>query len=434
MNPTQPPAGRRLFAALASLRLAVVLLGLFAACLAGATLLEARYGAFAAGELVYRTWWFALLLTLLAGNVLCAALKKYPWKRYQIGFLVTHTGLLVLLLGGLLTALAGVEGQMVLVDTADPVLQARLGLGNRADAILLSNAHTLDVYLLKRPLSDADALIRFVAAVDGGEEPADVRDFVAASWALPFRPGPFPWYTDEYVRPSLPWQVRLLHRLADPWPGWSHDLGRATLTVDNFYPHAAYAPHADPPFTPRADPPAGEAASLPPALRCRFGGDGHTESFWVGLSRPAARVRLGADLYLVRYRPQTRPVGFTLTLRRARQVRHPGTDRPAWFQSDVGVSAAGSPPREHRIVMNHPLAEGPYRVYQANYQLLRDPHTLEPLRAAGRPVSLSGLAVSHDPGLWPKYAGSLIVVLGIAIMFYMRAYFFRPRRRGAAPP
>jgi NO-binding membrane sensor protein with MHYT domain len=45
----------------------------------------------------------------------------------------------------------------------------------------------------------------------------------------------------------------------------------------------------------------------------------------------------------------------------------------------------------------------------------------------GRPVSLSGLAVASDPGLWLKYAGSLIVVLGIATMFYMKAYFFRPR-------
>jgi hypothetical protein len=37
--------------------------------------------------------------------------------------------------------------------------------------------------------------------------------------------------------------------------------------------------------------------------------------------------------------------------------------------------------------------------------------------------------VAHDPGLWFKYAGSVLLVLGIATMFWMRAYFFRPRHR-----
>ena len=37
----------------------------------------------------------------------------------------------------------------------------------------------------------------------------------------------------------------------------------------------------------------------------------------------------------------------------------------------------------------------------------------------------SVLTVNRDPGRAIKYLGCLIVVLGIAIMFYMRAYFFK---------
>jgi hypothetical protein len=33
--------------------------------------------------------------------------------------------------------------------------------------------------------------------------------------------------------------------------------------------------------------------------------------------------------------------------------------------------------------------------------------------------------VAYDPGRPLKYLGSLMVCLGIATMFYMRAYFFR---------
>src|SRR5262245_12581339 len=94
---------RRLSVALASLRLAIGLLSVLTVCLIGATWLESAYDASTAQELVYRTWWFAFLLTLLAVNVFGAALKKYPWRRHQTGFLVTHAGLLILLAGGLLT-------------------------------------------------------------------------------------------------------------------------------------------------------------------------------------------------------------------------------------------------------------------------------------------------------------------------------------------
>jgi hypothetical protein len=439
-TPVAPATLRRLaggaFAVFASLRLAIVLLSLFAACLAAASLLESRYNARVARELVYGAWWFALLLALLAANVLGAALKKCPWKRHQTGFLITHAGLLVLLAGGLLTALFGVEGQMVLVDTPSPALQARLGLSNRAEAIYLADSHRLEVFRLKRPAaSEAGELVRLVEAIDRGEEaPEGARGGIAGRWAFSFHPGPFTWYADEHAAPQLPWHLNVLRRLAAPWPGaaWGLD-GGATLTVDNFYPHTEHAPRGEGRFVPRHVPPGADApAGLEPAVRCGLTAGGKQETFWVGMSRGAARVLLGDDLYLVRYRPDVRPVGFALTLHRARQAKGPGTDRPAWFQSDVSVAyPGGRAEEEHRIVMNSPLRAGPYKVYQANYRALADPRTNEPLLDGERPVSLSGLAVAHDPGLWLKYAGSLLVVLGIATMFYMRAYFFKPRARPA---
>src|ERR1700722_389842 len=117
--PTSVPIGRRLFRIAASLQLAIVLLSLFTMCLALATFIESAYGSRIGRQLVYGTWWFTLLLFLLAMNVLCAALKRYPWKRHQTGFLITHAGLLVLVTGGLLSALGGTEGQMLLIDTEE---------------------------------------------------------------------------------------------------------------------------------------------------------------------------------------------------------------------------------------------------------------------------------------------------------------------------
>ena len=106
----------------------------------------------------------------------------------------------------------------------------------------------------------------------------------------------------------------------------------------------------------------------------------------------------------------------------------PGTARAAHYQSDVVVTAGPGARAEHRISMNEPLQQGGFKVYQTSYRPLLDPQTFEPVvDREGRPLSVSGLTLARDPGLWFKYAGSGLLVLGIATMFGMRAYFFKPR-------
>ena len=69
--------------------------------------------------MVYRSWWFTVLLALLAINIFFAAVKKWPWKKQQTGFLITHLGLLTLLAGGMLNSMSGLDAQMQLIDTDD---------------------------------------------------------------------------------------------------------------------------------------------------------------------------------------------------------------------------------------------------------------------------------------------------------------------------
>ena len=108
--------GRKLFAFFSSLRLAVVTLLSLAAVLAVGTFYESLYDTETAKHYVYGTLWFALLLGLLGTNVFFAALSRWPWKRHHIGFLVTHLGIITLLIGSLLTLVKGYEGQIVLAE------------------------------------------------------------------------------------------------------------------------------------------------------------------------------------------------------------------------------------------------------------------------------------------------------------------------------
>ena len=101
---------------LASLKLAVFSITTLAATLAYATFFESWYGAGAAQEYIYRSPGFAILLAFLGMNILCAALIRYPWKKRQTGFVVTHAGLLTLLLGSYYSVRTADEGQVGMLE------------------------------------------------------------------------------------------------------------------------------------------------------------------------------------------------------------------------------------------------------------------------------------------------------------------------------
>lgn len=105
---------RRVFPLLASLKLAVVLLVVLAAVIATATVLEADHGRPYAQWYVYHSGWFCTLLAVLGVNIFCGAASRWPWKRHQTGFVITHGGLLVLLAGSIQSFVGGVEGQVTL--------------------------------------------------------------------------------------------------------------------------------------------------------------------------------------------------------------------------------------------------------------------------------------------------------------------------------
>jgi hypothetical protein len=92
-------------------------------CLAGvlayATFFESWYGTAAVQEWIYQSPWFALLLTFLGTNILCAALIRYPWTKRQTGFVITHAGLLTVLIGSWISFKVTDDGQVGMVEGAD---------------------------------------------------------------------------------------------------------------------------------------------------------------------------------------------------------------------------------------------------------------------------------------------------------------------------
>ncbi len=122
---------------LASLKLTVTLLVLLLVALAAGTVVESSQGTDAAGRLVYYSLWFRVLLLAMGVNTLFAIAVRWPPNNYRIGFLVTHTALLVILAGALVSARFKVEGQLALWEGQEsPVFALRTDSPTGAQATL----------------------------------------------------------------------------------------------------------------------------------------------------------------------------------------------------------------------------------------------------------------------------------------------------------
>lgn len=101
---------------LSSVKLAVPLMTIIIGVIAYGTVVESMYNADMARLKVYQTSWFGFLMGLLWINILFAALSRWPWKIRHLGFLITHLGLLVLLIGGVITGVYGTDGSLRLME------------------------------------------------------------------------------------------------------------------------------------------------------------------------------------------------------------------------------------------------------------------------------------------------------------------------------
>lgn len=119
---------KKFIKALASLKLAVlVILSLAIAC-ATATVLESLYDIPTARFWVYKAFWFRGILLALGINILFVMIDRWPWKKNHAPFLLAHIGILTLLAGSLLTEKIGLDGSL------------RVTEGDRSSAVELDEA------------------------------------------------------------------------------------------------------------------------------------------------------------------------------------------------------------------------------------------------------------------------------------------------------
>src|SRR5207253_9271836 len=103
-SPTSRPSWQRsrVFRFFSSLKLAVVLLAVLIIGAIAGTLYESSFDAKVARAYIYGAPWFNLWLVLLGTNLACSALSRWPWRKHHLAFLITHLGIITLLIRSLI--------------------------------------------------------------------------------------------------------------------------------------------------------------------------------------------------------------------------------------------------------------------------------------------------------------------------------------------
>jgi hypothetical protein len=454
----QQPLWRKIVKVLASLKLAVLVLLSLATVIATGTFVEARYDAFAAAEKVYHTPWMYGVLTLLVINLTAVMVDRWPWKKRHTPFVMAHIGIIVLLLGALITVRYGLDGTMrfqvgeanryvTVQDTEFQVWSSFDGehyiklLDKQTDFFKNSpRKKPVSVSLPEGPLSVEDykpyvipshnvvasespragSAVRFQIKNDRvdvtdwllqSRKDADAENnFGPAQLTLGKAPEASRGKNEIFLTPdgsSLKYVV--YYKDGRPAKRGRAKEGQAIDTgwMGLQFTVLRYLPQAEDAWEFKdVDRPTPLTTS---AIRIHFEGKDH----WLQQNDVMKFFTTNA-VYIVTYGSRRIDLGFDLKLIKFHIGHYQGTTRASSYSSVVATPDG----KEHLIAMNEPLKYKRLTFYQASFQQDTD----------GTPTA-SILSVNYDPGRWIKYLGSLIISLGIVGLFYNK----RKAARASAP-
>lgn len=316
------------------------------------------------------------VLMLLAINLVVGGLVRMRKGKNTIGIFVTHIGIALLLLGGMVEFIFSREGTMSI----------RPGESN--DAYV--SYHDWDVVVSE--FLDGGAGREFVITQDKFET-LDDGD------AYQFRHKDLPFTVDlsGYVRNCMPVNVGSASQMGDI-EGWL--LRRLDLDMKaerNTPGMTATIRDADAKSAgPRAKPVLLWGLTTGPHL-----------FEWRGR-------KFGIDLQRQRYE-----LPFKLRLTRFDKIDHPGIDMAREYSSYVQMVEGGAIQDIH-ITMNEPLRHRGYIFYQSSYDPVRGADN-KPIRdEKGRIVYLTVLTVSENPADRIPLIACIVITLGLLIHFTMK--------------
>ncbi len=471
------------FKLLGSLKLAVVIVLLLGIISAWGTIVESRYNTMTAKKLVYESPWMIGTLALLVFNLIFSALERVPWKKRHLPFLLAHIGIIVLILGSWMTQRFGIDGNMAVaigdISNRVELLDTEVRVYHSSTGEFFDTLHVEGVDFLSYPPSAEHPVIlprdttrlwhRWPRLASWLGQSARLNDRAdTGSWPEIKLIDFFPYarretevvLSDNPTRgPAIRFQFQNAMTSVTDWvsqenigqPGF-YEMGPARVVVSSVSLEPSgrneiiVVPTKDPQVfevtiysarkelkTIRRSMKAGEAQAVPwmnatfrafkyfaradlrdKYTRVQYPTELTTSAVlveaggikkWVGLNS-MQRFQLDNATFVFTYGNTRLQTDFRIQLDKFNVGHYEGISMAKSYESTVRIDGSGEPVV---ISMNEPLKHNGYTFYQASFQ---EDET-------GKPT-ISVLSVNQDPGRWVKYLGSLVLVLGIILLFAMR--------------
>jgi len=373
-----------------SLKLTVVLLALSMGLIFAATLDQVNLGVWAVQAKYFHSLFVLwkipnteipvpvfpggyLLGSFLLINLVAAHVYRFRLAWKKSGILLTHTGLILLLLGEFASGLLQEEYKMSFAE-GETKNYSESYQNNEVAIIDATDAKFDDVVAVPESLLKAG-------------RPVQVPQ-------LPFR-----LVTKEYY-PNASFQMRGEVAGAPP-----------SLATAGIGPQVAVAPQ---PLTYKPD-----ELNVPAAFIELVGPEGTLGTWLLSPQLGAPQTfEYGGHNWRLAMRPQRSYKPFTLTLIKVTHDVYPGTDIPKNFSSRLRLTSLdGHEDREVLIYMNNPLRYAGLTFYQ--YQMDSERNT-------------SVLQVVHNPSWLVPYIACIMMGLGLVIQFGFHLVGFVGQRRSAA--
>lgn len=251
-------------------------------------------------------------LALLALSVLAKLVLKSPWRKHNLGIIISHISVLVLLLGGMISALTREEGYISLLPE-----QVSDSIADYHDRML--------VLLVNGKLAE---VLPYDQIASGQKLFASRLPFSLKVTSSCYPCAPVERNISATSAHGMAAKLSLVDAL--PLPDESRNRAGVTLEVEGA------APEQNGEYI------AFETLNQPP------------------------EITHGKDVYRLEMRPQARALPFSLQLLRFEQENHPGTKLAREYRSQVLVKD-GTLQWKTEISMNEPLRYRGYTIYQSSF-------------------------------------------------------------------
>lgn len=452
---------KKLFSGLFSAPAAALYTVLFALSIGVATFVENDFGTSSAQKVIFKSWWFELILVLFGISIVVNIFKFRMIQQKKWAILSFHASMIIILIGAGITRYFGSEGMMSIREGSsansflssesylqfqvmqngrkysfdEPVLFATLGDNHFQQSYLIGNEELkVEVQQFipnpKETLIEDEQGIPVIKVVIGGmngreEFPVKYGDKVFIYGTLfnfgnPEDPQAFniKYENDElsfmagqpYAQMVMATQTRdtLL-------PGAYHPLMLRSL-YSNGVQNFVFGDFKSKARTEISSSSPKMTSTSTGGLDIRLSMGGQEQTIFVSGSQGAEGLPKGATLgntqLAVSYGSKRVALPFSIQLRDFIMERYPGTNSASSYASEVTlVDSRSNLRRDQRIYMNHILDYDGYRFFQSSY----DQDELG-----------TYLSVNHDaPGTMASYLGYLILTLGMILTLFDKKSRFR---------